>query len=76
MLISEVVPEALRFLRNNPSCEARNAFDYVLVDEYEYLNRAEQDLIQPLSGGRAVAIVGDEDQSIYSFRHLRYRKFR
>jgi superfamily I DNA/RNA helicase len=69
MLIGELVPEALRFLRNNPGCEARAAFDHVIVDEYQDLNRAEQDLIQLLSGNRAIAIVGDVDQSIYRFRH-------
>jgi DNA helicase II / ATP-dependent DNA helicase PcrA len=69
MLIGELVPETLRFLRNNPGCDARTAFDHVIVDEYQDLNRAEQDLIQLLSENRAVAIVGDVNQSIYRFRH-------
>jgi ATP-dependent DNA helicase UvrD/PcrA len=69
LLIGELVPEALRYLRNNPGCDARSAFDHVIVDEYQDLNRAEQDLIQLLSGNRAIAIVGDVDQSIYRFRH-------
>jgi superfamily I DNA/RNA helicase len=69
MLIGELVPETLRYLRNNPGCEARSAFDHVIVDEYQDLNRAEQDLIQLISGNRAIAIVGDVDQSIYRFRH-------
>ncbi len=69
MLIGELVPETLRFLRNNPGCEARAAFDHVIVDEYQDLNKAEQDLIQLLSGNRAIAIVGDVNQSIYRFRH-------
>ena len=69
ILIGELVPEALRFLRNNPGCEERAAFDHVIVDEYQDLNRAEQDLIDLLSGNQAVAIVGDVDQSIYRFRH-------
>jgi DNA helicase II / ATP-dependent DNA helicase PcrA len=69
LLIGELVPEALRYLRNNPSCDARSAFDHVIVDEYQDLNRAEQDLIQLLSGNRTITIVGDVDQSIYRFRH-------
>src|ERR1035437_1361102 len=69
MLIGELVPEALRYVRNNPGCEARAAYDHVIVDEYQDLNRAEQDLIQLLSGNRAIALVGDVDQSIYHFRH-------
>ena len=69
MLIGELVPEALRFLRNNPACEARTAFDHVIVDEYQDLNRAEQDLIDLLASNGTTAIVGDVDQSIYRFRH-------
>ncbi len=69
MLIGELVPEALRFLRNNPACEARTAFDHVIVDEYQDLNRAEQDLIDLLADNGTTAIVGDVDQSIYRFRH-------
>lgn len=69
MLIGELVPEALRFLRNNPASSARSAFDHVIVDEYQDLNRAEQDLIDLLSANGATAIVGDVDQSIYRFRY-------
>ena len=69
MLIGELVPEALRFLRNNPEAYARSAFDHVIVDEYQDLNKAEQDLIDLLAGRGATAIVGDVDQSIYRFRH-------
>lgn len=69
ILIGELVPEALRFLRNNPAASARSAFDHVIVDEYQDLNKAEQDLIDLLAGQGSTAIVGDVDQSIYRFRH-------
>ena len=69
MLIGELVPEALRFLRNNPMSNALTKFDHVIVDEYQDLNRAEQEIIDMLSQNGAAAIVGDADQSIYSFRH-------
>lgn len=69
MLIGELVPEAYRYLRDNPACDARSAFDYVLVDEYQDLNRAEQDLLDLLASNGDTAIVGDVDQSIYRFRH-------
>lgn len=69
ILIGELVPEALRFLRNNPASWLLQAFDHVIVDEYQDLNRAEQDLIDLLAANGATAIVGDVDQSIYRFRH-------
>jgi DNA helicase-2/ATP-dependent DNA helicase PcrA len=69
MLIGELVPEAYHYLRHNPASEALFAFDHVIVDEYQDLNRAEQDLIDLLGGNGQTAIVGDVDQSIYRFRH-------
>jgi DNA helicase-2/ATP-dependent DNA helicase PcrA len=69
MLIGELVPVALRYLRANPMAPERAAYDHVLVDEYQDLNRAEQDLVDLLAGAGATAIVGDVDQSIYRFRH-------
>ncbi len=69
MLIGELIPETLRFLRNNPESPIRAAFDHTIVDEFQDLNRAEQDLIDLLTGVGRIAIVGDENQSIYSFRH-------
>ncbi len=69
MLIGEVVPEALRYLRSNPNAPELAAFDYVIVDEYQDLNKAEQVLIDFLASDASLFIVGDADQSIYSFRH-------
>jgi DNA helicase II / ATP-dependent DNA helicase PcrA len=70
MLIGEVIPEALRFLRSNPASPEAGALDHVLVDEYQDLNRAEQVLLETLVGDDgSYAVFGDEDQSIYSFRY-------
>ena len=69
MLVGELIPEALRYLRNNPACAALTAFDHVLVDEYQDLNRAEQELVDLLAANGHTAILGDVDQSIYRFRH-------
>lgn len=70
MLISEIIPETLKYLRNNPGCRELQQFDYVLVDEYQDLNRAEQSLVKLLSANGMLTVVGDEDQSIYeAFRY-------
>jgi ATP-dependent DNA helicase UvrD/PcrA len=68
MLIGELIPEALRYLRLNPYSPYRTAFDHVLVDEYQDLNRAEQQLVDLLTS-HSLVVIGDEDQSIYSFKH-------
>jgi DNA helicase-2/ATP-dependent DNA helicase PcrA len=69
MLIGELVPEALRYLRDNPASAALQLYDHIVVDEYQDLNRAEQELIDVLSAGKQLSIVGDVDQSIYRFRY-------
>ena len=69
MLIGELVPEALRYLRNNPASPALQLYDYIMVDEYQDLNRAEQELIDVLATGKQLSVVGDVDQSIYRFRY-------
>ncbi len=69
MLIGELVPQALTYLRENPTAPERRQFDHVLIDEYQDLNRAEQVLLDYLSESGDVTVIGDEDQSIYSFKY-------
>jgi DNA helicase-2/ATP-dependent DNA helicase PcrA len=52
----------------------RRAFGQVLVDEYQDTNRAQYRLLQLLAEGhRNLFVVGDDAQSIYSFRHADIR---
>lgn len=69
MLVGELVPTALNYLRNNPECPERNLFEYVLVDEFQDLNQADQRLIEFISEHAKLFITGDDNQSIYSFRY-------
>ncbi len=69
MLFGEMIIEAFHYLRNNPMCAERQEFKHVLVDEYQDLNKAEQAVIDLLASNGNLAIIGDDDQSIYSFKH-------
>jgi superfamily I DNA/RNA helicase len=69
MLIGELVPLALDFVSQNPNHPEIPRYEHILVDEYQDLNRADQALIDALAGQASVTVVGDEDQSIYGFRH-------
>lgn len=69
ILIGELVPLTLQYLRDNPACTERQSFDHVLVDEFQDLNKAEQVLVDILCLDCNQFVVGDADQSIYSFRY-------
>ncbi len=67
--IDELIALVVSYLRNNPDSEFSNKFNYIVVDEYQDLNKADQTFIDLLGINSDVLIVGDDDQSIYSFRH-------
>ena len=69
MLIGELVPLTLRFLRQNPTLPVIPALAHVLVDEYQDLNKADQVLIDLLAANCPLTVIGDDNQSIYRFRH-------
>ena len=69
MLIGEVVPQLYEYLTSNPIAGERREFRHILVDEYQDLNRAEQEIVELMSEKADVCIVGDDDQSIYSFKY-------
>jgi len=57
--------------RNHPDVLARYRaqFGYILVDEYQDTNYAQHSIVYQLGGEhRRVCVVGDDAQSIYSFR--------
>jgi DNA helicase-2/ATP-dependent DNA helicase PcrA len=49
--------------------EIGGRFDHVMVDEYQDTNRLQSSILLALKpGGRGLTVVGDDAQSIYSFR--------
>jgi DNA helicase II / ATP-dependent DNA helicase PcrA len=67
----DLLLEATRLLKTVPSVlEYYNKrFQYLLIDEYQDTNRPQYELMRMLAGERHnVCAVGDEDQSIYSWR--------
>jgi len=67
----DLLLEAVRLLQAVPSVREyyNRRFHYILVDEYQDTNRPQYELMRLLAGTRHnVCAVGDEDQSIYSWR--------
>ena len=61
----------VKLLRTQPDVLAsyRTRFKYVLVDEYQDTNRAQNEIVLLLGADHHnVTVVGDHDQAIYSFR--------
>jgi DNA helicase II / ATP-dependent DNA helicase PcrA len=70
-LRSELVYQLLSELRSNPDFSPAAQLEAVLVDEYQDLNRCDLDAIRFIVERSNAEILGagDDDQSIYSFRH-------
>lgn len=70
MIVGELVKEAYEFLVAEPDSRWRKNFKAILVDEYQDLNKVDQEVIDLLCGSEqsTCSVVGDLDQSIYSFR--------
>src|SRR5262249_32088278 len=67
----DLLLEAVRLLKSVSGVREyyNRRFEYILVDEYQDTNRPQYELMRLLAGDRHnVCAVGDEDQSIYSWR--------
>ncbi len=67
----DLLLEAVRLLKSVPEVRERynRRYKYLLIDEYQDTNRPQYELMKLLAGpARNVCVVGDEDQSIYSWR--------
>jgi len=69
-LRAELVIRLLRLLDGNPLIGQDLGVRHLLVDEYQDLNYCDQQVIARLEEfGAYLFVVGDDDQSIYYFRH-------
>ncbi len=71
MDFDDILIQTLRLFRQYPAVldTYRQRFQYILVDEYQDTNMVQYELVRLLSSGhKNLCVVGDDDQSIYSFR--------
>ncbi len=67
----DLLLETVRLLKSSTETRERynRRYKYILIDEYQDTNRPQYELMKLLAGESAnVCVVGDEDQSIYSWR--------
>jgi DNA helicase-2/ATP-dependent DNA helicase PcrA len=71
MDFDDLLMETVMMFRDHPEVLAKyqQKFAYILVDEYQDTNRAQYELTKLLAAAHHnIAVVGDDDQSIYTFR--------
>ena len=67
----DLLLEAVRLLKSSSEVRERynRRYRYLLIDEYQDTNRPQYELMKLLAGEeKNICVVGDEDQSIYSWR--------
>lgn len=70
VLMEEIVYFAVDLAKKLDSSEFLDRPKYIFVDEYQDLNRLEQEFVDILArDSQLLVVVGDPDQSIYSFKH-------
>ncbi|MGH9745642.1 MAG: ATP-dependent helicase [Candidatus Acidiferrales bacterium] len=70
----DLLLRAVQLLRENAAVRAawNSRFQYLMVDEFQDTNAAQEELVRLLAGPRKnICVVGDEDQSIYGWRGAR-----
>ena len=72
----DLLLEAVRLLAHDAPTQERinRRYEFLMVDEYQDTNRSQYELMRLLTGERHnIAVVGDEDQSIYGWRGANIR---
>jgi DNA helicase-2/ATP-dependent DNA helicase PcrA len=72
----DLISKTVQLLKSQPDIRAkwRQQFRYVLIDEYQDTNEAQYRLVKLLTNeDRNIAVVGDDWQSIYSWRGADFR---
>lgn len=67
----DLIMQTVRLFQEHPDVlkKYQDRFHYILVDEYQDTNKAQYELVKLLASAREnLAVVGDDDQSIYQWR--------
>ncbi len=71
----DCIYKTVRLLKNNPLIQERleKEYQYLMVDEFQDTNSAQLAIMEMIGGRhKNVCVVGDDDQSIYSWRGAMY----
>jgi DNA helicase-2/ATP-dependent DNA helicase PcrA len=73
----DLITLPIRLFEEHPDClaEYTDRYGYIMVDEFQDTSLAQYRMVHPLGEGssRNICVVGDDDQSIYSWRGANYQ---
>jgi DNA helicase-2/ATP-dependent DNA helicase PcrA len=72
----DLINRTVKLLKDNPELRKKwqQQFKYIMIDEYQDTNAAQYALVKLLTGdSKNIAVVGDDWQSIYSWRGADFR---
>ncbi len=69
----DILTESYELLMNNPNLlkSLQHRFQYVMVDEFQDTNLVQYELIKLIAAHENLFVVGDDDQTIYTFNGAR-----
>ena len=73
LTFATMISKAVEHLRENP--ETLEHVKYLIVDEFQDINQAQNEFIQLIAGDGGIFVVGDPRQSIYQWRGSDQRFF-
>jgi DNA helicase II / ATP-dependent DNA helicase PcrA len=74
----DLIEKVTELFKNNPAVlkKYQSMFDVILVDEYQDINPKQYEFITFLAEGhRNLSVVGDDEQTIYSWRYANIKTF-
>ncbi len=74
----DLIEKVVRLMKKDEAVleKYQKMYSYVLVDEYQDINKAQYELVKLLAGShRNINVVGDDQQSIYGFRWSNFTNF-
>lgn len=67
---SDMISKCYELLKSNPNVLTyyQKKYKYILVDEFQDINKLQYDIVKLICKSKNIFVVGDDDQSIYKFR--------
>lgn len=70
-----IIRQATELLKKLPGAGLDGGYSHILVDEFQDTTIAQFEFVDAVVGAGCVTVVGDDDQTIYTFQGSRHQNF-